>query len=44
MDVVTAKGEVLHCDEEQHSDLFWAARGAGPGDYFVQYSIRDEFY
>ncbi|KAK2603266.1 hypothetical protein N8I77_009737 [Diaporthe amygdali] len=31
IDVVTAKGEILHCDKEQHSDLFWAARGAGPG-------------
>lgn len=31
IDVVTAAGEMLHCDEENNSDLFWAARGAGPG-------------
>lgn len=31
IDVVTAAGEVLRCDAEHHSDLFWAARGAGPG-------------
>jgi FAD/FMN-containing dehydrogenase len=31
VDVVTATGEVVHADETQHSDLLWAARGAGPG-------------
>jgi FAD/FMN-containing dehydrogenase len=31
IDVVTAAGEVLRCDAEQHADLFWAARGSGPG-------------
>lgn len=31
VDVVTADGELLRCDAEQNSDLFWAARGAGPG-------------
>ncbi|MFJ9391328.1 FAD-binding oxidoreductase [Nocardioides sp. NPDC101246] len=30
VDVVTASGEVLRCDAEQNSDLYWAARGAGP--------------
>lgn len=33
IDVVTANGERLHCDEQQHSDLFWAARGSGPGEF-----------
>ncbi|MET9970435.1 FAD-binding oxidoreductase [Streptomyces sp. NPDC006356] len=31
VDVVTADGELLTCDAEQNSDLYWAARGAGPG-------------
>jgi FAD/FMN-containing dehydrogenase len=28
-EVVTAKGEVVHADEESHPDLFWAIRGGG---------------
>jgi FAD/FMN-containing dehydrogenase len=31
IDVVTAKGDLLRCDSKQNSDLFWAARGSGPG-------------
>ncbi|KAF2083824.1 FAD/FMN-containing dehydrogenase [Saccharata proteae CBS 121410] len=31
IDVVTATGDILHCSKDEHSDLFWAARGAGPG-------------
>lgn len=31
MDVVTADGELVHCNEKDNADLFWAARGAGPG-------------
>lgn len=31
IDVVTADGRELHCSETEHEDLFWAARGAGPG-------------
>ncbi|KAF7521463.1 hypothetical protein G7054_g12451 [Neopestalotiopsis clavispora] len=31
IDVVTADGRELHCNEKEHSDLFWAARGGGPG-------------
>lgn len=31
IDVVTADGELIRADEEQNSDLLWAARGAGPG-------------
>ncbi len=31
VDVVTADGELLHATPTRHSDLFWAARGAGPG-------------
>jgi FAD/FMN-containing dehydrogenase len=31
VDVVTASGELVHADAEQNSDLYWAARGSGPG-------------
>jgi len=29
--VVTADGELVRADATQHRDLYWAARGAGPG-------------
>jgi FAD/FMN-containing dehydrogenase len=35
VDVVTADGEKLYCDAENHPDLYWAARGAGPGFFAV---------
>jgi hypothetical protein len=31
VDVVTASGELVRADENHNTDLFWAARGAGPG-------------
>jgi FAD/FMN-containing dehydrogenase len=31
VDVVTASGELVRADAHQNSDLYWAARGAGPG-------------
>jgi FAD/FMN-containing dehydrogenase len=31
VDVVTADGKQLHCNEAENSELLWAARGAGPG-------------
>ena len=31
VDVVTAAGELVRADARHHSDLYWAARGAGPG-------------
>lgn len=31
VDVVTADGELVRADATQNSDLYWAARGAGPG-------------
>ncbi|KLJ12374.1 hypothetical protein EMPG_09539 [Blastomyces silverae] len=31
IDVVTASGALIRADARQNSDLFWAARGAGPG-------------
>jgi FAD/FMN-containing dehydrogenase len=35
MDVVTASGDLLRCSETENSDLFWAARGSGPGFFGV---------
>ena len=31
LDAVDANGEIIRVDANNHSDLFWAARGAGPG-------------
>jgi FAD/FMN-containing dehydrogenase len=31
IDVVTADGLSIHCNESSNADLFWAARGSGPG-------------
>lgn len=35
IDVVTADGELVRADEQQNADLYWAARGAGPGYFGV---------
>ena len=35
MDIVTADGELVHANESENADLFWAARGAGPGFFGV---------
>jgi FAD/FMN-containing dehydrogenase len=35
VDVVTARGELITANAEEHPDLFWAARGAGPGFFGV---------
>ena len=34
-DVVTANGKMLTVNAEQHADLYWALRGAGPGFFGV---------
>lgn len=31
IDAVTADGRLVHADETEHADLYWAARGSGPG-------------
>ena len=31
VDVVNANGELVHCNTVENSELFWAARGSGPG-------------
>ena len=35
VDVVTADGELVRADATRNSDLYWAARGAGPGFFGV---------
>ena len=35
IDVVTAEGKLVYADAKNHSELFWAARGAGPGFFGV---------
>ncbi len=42
VDVVTAEGELVRADADQNSDLYWAARGAGPSfpGIVVRFHIR----
>jgi FAD/FMN-containing dehydrogenase len=40
IDVVTAAGELVRCSETENADLFWAARGSGPGFFGVVTSFR----
>ncbi|KAK9899482.1 FAD-binding domain-containing protein [Cystobasidium minutum MCA 4210] len=40
MDVVLANGDIVTCSESVNSDLFWAARGAGPGFFGVVVRFR----
>jgi FAD/FMN-containing dehydrogenase len=35
MEMVTAAGDILYADETHNADLYWAARGAGPGFFAV---------
>jgi FAD/FMN-containing dehydrogenase len=35
MDIITADGELVHANETENADLFWAARGSGPGFFGV---------
>jgi FAD/FMN-containing dehydrogenase len=37
--IVTASGQVLRCDARRHSDLFWACRGGGGGNFGVVTSL-----
>ncbi len=30
IELITANGELVYADKENHADLYWAARGAGP--------------
>ena len=35
MDIITADGELVYADAQKNTDLFWAARGAGPGFFGI---------
>jgi FAD/FMN-containing dehydrogenase len=35
LDIVTAAGELVRADAEENEDLYWAARGSGPGFFGV---------
>jgi FAD/FMN-containing dehydrogenase len=42
IDLVNAEGDVITADARQHPDLFWAARGGGPGfpGVILRYHLR----
>lgn len=42
LDIVTADGQLLHASAEENADLYWAARGAGPGFFgvVVRFHVR----
>lgn len=42
LDVVLADGSLVHANEKENSDLYWAARGSGPGFFgvVVQFHLR----
>ncbi|MBW0011697.1 FAD-binding oxidoreductase [Mycobacterium sp.] len=44
LDIITADGEQIHCDADNHADLYWAARGAGPGFFGVVTSFHLKLY
>lgn len=35
LDIVTADGNLIHADENEHPHIYWAARGSGPGFFGV---------
>jgi len=44
LDVVTADGEELYIDANNHADLYWAARGSGPGFFAVVTAFHLRLY
>jgi len=44
LDVITADGEKLYIDAENHPDLYFAARGAGPGFFAVVTAFHLKVY
>ncbi|GLB08246.1 hypothetical protein AtubIFM57258_004134 [Aspergillus tubingensis] len=40
LEVVTAQGDIVTADENQHEDLFWALRGGGGGTYGIVTKVR----
>ncbi|KUI35823.1 oxidoreductase [Mycobacterium sp. IS-1590] len=44
LDVVTADGERIHCSPDSHPDMYWAARGSGPGFFGVVTAFHLKLY
>lgn len=44
LEVITADGEHFYCDPEHNPDLYWAARGSGPGFFGVVTSFKLRVY
>ncbi len=44
LDIVTSKGEYIHANAQQNSDLFWAARGSGCGFFGVVVAFHLKLY
>lgn len=44
LDVVLADGEQIHCNEVNHPELYWAARGSGPGFFGVVTAFHLQLY
>lgn len=44
LEVITADGEHFYCDPESNPDLYWAARGSGPGFFGVVTSFKLRVY
>ena len=40
VEIVTADGQLLRCNEESHADLFWACRGGGGRNFGVVTTFR----
>jgi FAD/FMN-containing dehydrogenase len=41
-EIVTASGELLHIDDREHKDLFWACRGGAGGSFGINTSFTFE--
>jgi FAD/FMN-containing dehydrogenase len=44
LDVVTADGDQIYIDADNHPDLYWAARGSGPGFFAVVTAFHLKLY
>lgn len=41
IDVVTADGEKRHCNKDMNADIYWAARGSGPGKFLAHVTLTE---
>jgi FAD/FMN-containing dehydrogenase len=42
--ILLADGRHITCDDQHHSDLFWALRGAGSGSFGIVTDLRLKYY